>query len=439
MLIKFEILKKRLSGELKTNLKKLRYRNSFIRNSFTLTAGTIISQAIPVLFSPILTRLFTPDEFGLLAIITSITAILSVISTGKYESAILIAKDDFDAATLALLSLILSFCFSILAVVFLLFYSLEIIQILNQPRIEYLIFFCPLISFFISIYQIYNEWTIKTNRFLTLSFNKMYNSGAITLSNLYFGLINFLNGGLILGEVIGRFLTSIICIGKVLKYDFGIFKSIKVWNLRKMLKCYSNCPRFILPAQLLNTLGAQLTILLISSLFNESELGYFSMTILVLSVPTSIISNAIRDVFKQKANEEFKKKKNCRTLFYRTVRAISILSIVIFSLLYIVLPDLFALVFGNNWRIAGEYARVLTPMVMISFISESVLGMFIVAEKMKALLKWQIIYAVVNVGSLYLGYIITKEMKSALIFYMVGKSLVHLLSLVMSYNFSKGN
>ena len=101
-----------LSKEIKSNLAAFSNKNGFIRNSFNLTLGTAISQGIPVILSPVLTRLFSPEDFGLYAIVTSITVIISALSTGKYETVIVIAEDKKDAVNLVSLSLFLSLLIS---------------------------------------------------------------------------------------------------------------------------------------------------------------------------------------------------------------------------------------------------------------------------------------------------------------------------------------
>jgi len=62
----------------------------------------------PLLFYPILGRIFTPEEFGLLATLTSITAILGVLATGKYDQGILIADSKKEAADLVGFTVLLS-------------------------------------------------------------------------------------------------------------------------------------------------------------------------------------------------------------------------------------------------------------------------------------------------------------------------------------------
>lgn len=429
---------KGLYGEAKSSITAFSNKNGFIRNSFTLTLGTAVSQGIPIILSPILTRLFAPEEFGLLAIVSSITVIISVISTGKYETVIVIARNKRDAVNLVSLSLLLSVTISVLTFLLLLFFSDLLINILNQPRLGKWIFLCPVISLFISVYLCYNEWCIRNSRFVTLAINKVVNASSITLSNVFYGFIKLISGGLVIGEITGRFITALTCIYQVTRKELFEFKVVSKSRMTFLAKKYIDCPKYILPGQFLNTFGSQVIVLLIAAFYGDTEVGYYSMTGLVLYVPATIISTAVRDVFKQRASVEFLEKKNCIEIFKKITITISIFSFFIFGILFLILPDLFSVAFGEKWRIAGEYARILCPMVFISFVSESVFGVFIVAEKMRALLFWQATYFTVNVVSLCAGYYVFKDIKIALLCFMAGKSLVHLFGLYLSYKFAKG-
>jgi len=425
--------------ELRYNLKALSFKNGFVRNSFTLTMGTAVAQGIPILFSPVLTRLFSPAEFGLYAIVTSITSIISVISTGKYETVILITRSKKDATNVIALALIISLLVSLLAIILFFPFSGVLIKILKQPRLEHWIFVCPIISFFISIYQVYNEWCIKNSQFLHLSYNKIINSGSITFSNLLFGATKLTSGGLVFGELLGRFISAISCVYSALRRDFEAFKQISWQRISRLAKRYSSAPKYILPGQFLNTVAGQASVLMLAAFFGDTEVGYYSMTLMVLTVPASLISLTIRDVFRQRANEDYKRDKNCINIYRKTVQVTTISSILIFGLLFLILPDLFSFVFGQKWRVAGEYARLLCPTVMISFIGDSVWGMFIVAEKMKAVLIWQIQYLLLTVVSILIGYYWLKDMRMTLICFSAGRSIAYLISLRMTYLFAKGN
>lgn len=413
-------------------------KEGFARKSLILTLGTGLSQVIPVLFTPLLTRLFTPVEFGFFAIISSITAIISVISMGKYESVVLIAKNDSDAANIVVFSLIISFLVSTLALIVLFLVSDSLISIMKQPRLEFWIYICPLTSFLISIYQVYNEWCIRRSQFIQLSYNKIINSGAITFSNLSFGLLKVSSGGLILGELIGRLITAVVAIFNTLKEDFELFLGINKDRMVFLAKKYINAPKYIMPGQLINTLAGHGVVLLIASFFGEKEVGYYSITGMALSVPATLISLAIRDVFKNKANDEYTKNKNALSIYKKTLKITTVFSVLIFTFLFIVLPDLFSFIFGKDWRIAGEYARILSPAIMISFIAESVWGMFIIAEKMKEIFIWQTQFLFFTILSVLFGYYYFETMEMVLICYAIGRSFVYLISIKKTYKYAGG-
>ena len=89
-------------------LRKLIPQSTYARNVITLMTGTAFAQALPIAVSPILTRLYSPAEFGVFAMYLAVASILGVLVTGRYELAILIPKQDRDAIHIAALSAALS-------------------------------------------------------------------------------------------------------------------------------------------------------------------------------------------------------------------------------------------------------------------------------------------------------------------------------------------
>ena len=68
------------------------FKNSFLRDALTISIGTVLAQLIPLVLYPILARIYTPEDFGLLAIILAVIPILTIIYTGMYEGGILISE-----------------------------------------------------------------------------------------------------------------------------------------------------------------------------------------------------------------------------------------------------------------------------------------------------------------------------------------------------------
>lgn len=416
-------------------------KSEFAKNTFKLTIGTSVAQAIPMIFYPVLGRIFTPGDFGLLATIASITAIISVYSTGMYDRSILITDTKKEAANVIGLVLLMSFFILLISYFILQFIIVQYTTWLKDPQLKEWLFICPISAFMVIIYNCYNEWSVRNKYFTNLSWNKIINAGSTTLGKLFFGIIKITSNGLIVGDVIGRTISAIGCIVRALQKDKEVFFQISFKRMKYLSKRYIEFPLYSLPGQLINTIVGQLPIIMIASIFNNIEVGYFAMTMNVLSVPISVISIAIRDTFRQKANEDYKKHGNCRYLFNKTFKILSTFAILGSTILIFILPELFSVLLGNQWRLAGEYSQILLPMIAIAFVTNSLNGVLIIVEKMKIDLFFQIYYLIITILSFWLGYWIFHNMKMTLLFYAFGRSSAYLLQLYLSYKYSlpKGN
>ena len=423
---------------MKKILNRLTIKSEFAKNDFTLTLGTSIAQAYPMLFYPILGRIFEPAEFGFLATLTSITSILTVIATGKYESSILITDSKKDAVNIVGLVLLLSFSFLLISFLVLQIFSYKLSVWFNEPNLKKWLFICPLSAFSIIIFNCYNEWCVRNKYFLSLSWNKIINSAATTFSKLFFGLVKVSSKGLIIGDLIGRIISAVGCIFRALRTDKAEFYQFSFKQMGILAKRYLKFPKYLLPDQLLDTLNSQLPTLTIAYFFRSTEVGYYAMAGSLLSVPVSIIANAMRDVFRQRANEEWMSNGNCKNIYNKTVKVMFFIIVPTSTILIIILPDLFSLLLGENWRIAGIYARILISNEAILFIFQVVGAVFIIANKMKMSFIWQFFSIMLTVVSLSIGCLGFKDIKITLICYVIARCVANLTRFYMTYNFSKG-
>ena len=134
-------------------------KSEFTRNVLTLMTGTTIAQAIPIAISPILTRIYTPEDFGIFALYISIASILSLIATGRYELAIMLPTKDKDAVNIVALSLFISFFVSFIALLIVSIFNTQITSLLGNPDISSWLYFIPLTVLFTGIYQSFNYWS----------------------------------------------------------------------------------------------------------------------------------------------------------------------------------------------------------------------------------------------------------------------------------------
>lgn len=406
------------------------------KNLFTLGIGTAIAQIVPLLFYPVLSRLYAPAEFGLLATILSVVTVIAVVANGKYEKAIIIAKDENETNQLFFLSISLGFVVCLLSFFGLLLFGNQVSSALQEPQLIKWILICPWVAFMLIIYNSYNEWCVKKGLFFGLSVNKNINSFSIVLAKLFLGIAN-IKWGLIFGEILGRTISAFSCLFFMRKKI--ALSSFQINSLKSLAKKYIDFPKFTLPDQLLSTLGISLPVFFISRYFGNVELGYFAMMYNILAIPSVFLGHAIMDVFRKRASVDFERDANCKYIYAKTFKATALLAFFGLVLTVWFLPLLFAFVLGEEWRQAGVYAQIMAPAIAISFVYNSLSSLWIIAKKLKYQLYWQIFYVTNILAAMYIGGKILGNINSTIILLSSGLSIAYIVNLLCTWNFAKGN
>lgn len=348
-------------------MKKL--RSEFSRNVLTLMAGTTVAQAIPIAISPILTRMYTPEDFGVFALYMAIVTVLAIAATGRYELAIMLPKDNEDANTLVALSVFFVVFLSIFVFIVVLFFNKSITSLLGNPDISLWLYAIPFSILLTGLYNTFNYWNNRHKRYRTMSKNRVFQSTMIGGSQLSIGAASLGVGGLILGSIIGQLFTTTM-LGN--QYTKQYRKSSKKWmgwrQLLLLAHRYKNHPIHLLPAHWIGSAAMQLPILIISSTFGATVTGFYFMAQRLITLPVSIVASSIGDVYRQKASVIYREKGEFRSLFLKTLSLTIAIAIIPFVTLYFVVPDLFSFVFGQEWRIAGEYAQIVIIAAFFQFI-----------------------------------------------------------------------
>jgi O-antigen/teichoic acid export membrane protein len=138
--------------------------------------------------------------------------------------------------------------------------------------------------------------------------------------------------------------------------------------MRALAHTYRTFPFFAVPSAIANSLSANAPSLLMARYFSIQTLGQYALVQRAMAVPISLLSGSIGQVFFQEASESHKERGTFRGVFLRTLTRLLLLAVPIFGLVFVLAPELFAFVFGEPWRQAGTFARILTPLYAIRFI-----------------------------------------------------------------------
>ena len=163
-------------------------KSEFIKNTLALFTGTVVAQAIPILISPLLTRIYDPQDFGLLAIYVSLSGLFGIIATGRYELAIVLPKENKDGLSLFALSIILALIIAALTLVLVALFGTQIASWYKEPKIERWLVLIPVTVLFTGIYQALNYYATRKKSFANISVSKVTDSFLNSLVKLLVGI-----------------------------------------------------------------------------------------------------------------------------------------------------------------------------------------------------------------------------------------------------------
>lgn len=392
-------------------------KTSFAVDVLRLASGTIFAQAITVLAMPIVTRLYSPDAFGLTSLFTSIVSVIAAVTCFRYELSIMLPKKDEDSANLLALSIFSVFLVSFLTVLIMRFWHKPLLDVLNAPSLgPYLWLISPAV-FLNGIYLAFNYWNSRKKRFTHLSFARIMGSFATTSSRLGVGFAGYATGGGMIYSAIIGYVASTLMLGKQIWHEDNqlLKSSINRYCIFAGLKRYKNFPLFDTWAVLLSNLSWLSPTFLLSMFFSSTIVGYYALGMMVLQFPMSLIGGAISQVFFQRAAEA-KSYGTLNMLVENTVLCLGMIGLLPTLLLTIVGKEIFIVVFGSQWAEAGVYTQILALYIFFLFITSPISTLFSVLEMQRTSLLINIIIFPVRGGALIIGGVLGDARISIILF-----------------------
>jgi O-antigen/teichoic acid export membrane protein len=382
-------------------IQRLKPKSEFSRNVLTLMTGTTIAQAIPIAITPILTRMYTPEDFGFLALFASLIALLGSIANGRYELAIMLPQEDEDAINIAALGLLIAFVASIILLIPVIFFNDQITSLLDNQEIGFWLYFVPFVVLMTGLHNVLNYLNNRKKLYIDISKAKVYRATVKASVELGFGFIKSGATGLISGQVISQVVAN-YRLAKNTKEHYDLTK-IKKTEIKRLSKRYINFPKFSIWATLANNLSHHTTSIVIPIFYSVATLGFYSLAQRMLGLPSVLIGSAISQVFFKEASDEKQKTGNVINSFDKAVKKLLMISVPFFGLLMVVVEDLFALVFGEEWRIAGIYTMYLIPMFAVRFVVSAVSPVDTVMEKQKYFLYFNVVLMITTLALIFIA------------------------------------
>ncbi|WP_427365242.1 oligosaccharide flippase family protein [Candidatus Caldatribacterium saccharofermentans] len=378
-------------------------RGQFARSVTILAGGTALGQAITVLASPILTRLYTPGDFGTLAVYSSILSILTVIASWRYELAIPLPERDEDAANLVVLCLGIVILMSLVVSLGAWLLKAQVVQWLSVPGLRPYVWLLPIGVFLVGSYQVFSYWATRKQAFAAIACTKLYQGLGTAFTQVVSGLINPLPLGLLLGQIVGQSAGVFTLFRMFWRPHKDLLKAVNSIELSKVLNRYRRFPLYSSWAGIFNTLSMQLPILMLSSLFGATVTGFYMLAYRVLWIPTQLISQSTTQVLLP-TGAEARRQGNVSYLVISTFRYLVLIGLPYFVLIGLIAPEMAMFIFGENWREAGVIIQWLIPWVFLVFVASPLSAFSIILEKQCQEAIFQIVLLASRLGALLLGW-----------------------------------
>ncbi len=352
--------------------------NRFLDALSVLMAGTALSHVLVAVSTPVLTRMYTPAEIGVLSVFISMLLTVSVIASLLYESAISLPKKESDAYHLFLLAAFNVFLISVIVLVITL--VVPFASLLDVPELQGYMWLlsCSLLG--IGIFQVMNAWAIRKEAYPVISKAKIMMNGGTISSQIFFGFFQMGLAGLLIGEVFGRLAGSLGYL-KWLSFKRADKVKVSIDDMKKVAKRYKSFPLVSGWSSLLNSISSQLPTFFLAAHFDPLTAGLFFLAQRILTLPEGLIGYSALQVYLSQSAQMVRYTKEAFKKFcLDTIKKLLLMSLVVIGGIAIFVPYMITFIFGEQWEGAGPFIRILSILYVLKIIINPLTANFYVLE-----------------------------------------------------------
>ena len=378
-------------------------KNKFVQNMATMLAGNITAQALGLLAVPVLTRLYTPNDFGIMTFIQSGAGIFSVIACFRYRFSILLPAEDEQSNNLLTLSLLATVFTTLFLLMVIILFKNVIAQNTELGTYGNYLFFIVFIVFIVGSREtlVFFHTRLKNYKIISISIILMTIIGL----GVKIGAVFFFSASafwLVMGNVVGPLLSGLIlfiCLRQIVP---EIKKNVNLAGIRKVAQKYYRFPLYNMPTALINSISENLPVLLFAYYFSNKVVGLYGLANVVLKKPLDVISQSISKVFFEKSSALVKDGGDLYKDLKKTTLALFGIGIVPVAVMTIWGSTIFQLIFGAEWKGSGIYAQILSVYLFVLMINKPSAQIYFV----KNLLRENLYFKITNLLLILLAFFI---------------------------------
>jgi O-antigen/teichoic acid export membrane protein len=379
---------------------KTKINSGYIKSVLILVGGSGLAQVINISILPLLTRLYSPSDFSMLAVYVAIVSISSTAACLRFDITIPLPKYDASALNLLVISISLAFISSVIIFFILWFFKTEFLVATKLPA--WVIYLIPIGVFSAACYNSLQYWFSRKKQFNVIAKTRITQASSGAIVQVYGGLVasNFL---LLLGHLATSSVGILAMLSKLLAHEKQLFSKIKISTIKALIRKYEQYPKYSTLEVLANNAGIQLPIILIASFTLGEEAGYLMLAIKAMQAPMALIGGSVAQVYYSHA--AIKNKEGQLSHFTSdTLKGLMKTGVGPIIFAGIVAPQVFSLIFGADWQRAGVLVSWMTLWFALQFLASPISMVMHVKNKQKHMLILTITGFIIRLGSVLLAY-----------------------------------
>ncbi|KJF43151.1 lipopolysaccharide biosynthesis protein [Draconibacterium sediminis] len=386
-------------------------QSEFYKNIASLFTGMVLARAVPFVFALAIARLYAPEQFGDFVLYLTIASVLSIISAGKYEKAIILVETSAERKLIGNFAQKINAAVNLIALVIV---GLIILVLQPETSQKLHILLVPFYAYFFSAIQLIRNIFISKKQFNRLSVLEI--TRAVLTGVLQCAFFLFPATGLFLGAVVAQLFTFFVFSFRV--EEASLFRLGKFTEEEKVLaQRYIKFPKFSILSEVMNFVSSQLPVFLFKPFFGDKMLGLYSFSHRYISVPVQLLSISISSVYIQNAKTLEQTPAKLKELTYSLFRKQVLLGIFPFAVLGFWGQQIFSILFGDEWAFSGYLAQFIAPWLYFVMLGSPLSAILIVKEKQNVSMWYNVFLLIARIASLLIGGLILKDVVSTVILY----------------------
>lgn len=416
---------------LKGTIAKLFPRGRFFRHLAWLSGGLFVGQILLLAVTPLLSRLYSPADFGAFAVIAALNGIFGLVMAGRYEYAIPLAREENEVGALIALSTIFTALLALLSCLLVWMFAKTIAELVGVPQLAPYFWLVPPLLLATGLGQPLDYWFMSRGRTKLCGVSRAVQFGGQGVSQVVLGVFGTGAFGLTVGYLLGYVWRLAIFVFALPRADLGLITAARLRHVGRLAWSLKRYPIYAATSSVLRSTTQFLPTILLAMLYGTAVAGGFDMAQRILTAPVRLLSNAASQVFLTEASQL--SPAGVLRLFGRTVPRFLLVGVIGMAPVLVAGPAIFALVFGEPWREAGVFAQALVAVQLVRFVEAPVSQAFNVFGRQDLEFRSTLLTAVALITSFSLIVVLQLKAAAAVLVYSLTSALSHLAILFFAW------